>query len=211
MDMLGIHDYGLFVATGILLNLTPGQDTFYILGRSIAQGTRMGVASACGIAAGSLVHTAMAAVGLSALLATSAQAFTVVKLVGAAYLVYLGVRMLTAPGVASGLASGNGTDSARAAFREGALVNVLNPKVALFFLALMPQFIEPTSDTKVLAFLALGLTFVATGIVWCLVLAVWAGRARHLLTMHPPVLHGVSRIAGGLFILLGLRLAASRQ
>ena len=84
-------------------------------------------------------------------------------------------------------------------------------RYALFFLALMPQFIEPTSDTKVLAFLALGLTFVATGIVWCLVLAVWAGRARHLLTMHPPVLHGVSRIAGGLFILLGLRLAASRQ
>ena len=94
--MLGIHDYWLFVAAGVLLNLTPGQDTFYILGRSIAEGTRSGVASALGIAVGSLFHTAMAALGLSAVLATSASAFLVVKLVGAAYLVYLGVRMLMA-------------------------------------------------------------------------------------------------------------------
>src|SRR6185503_20353848 len=93
---LRLHDYWLFVLTGVLLNLTPGQDTFYILGRSVAEGTRSGVASALGIAVGSLVHTAMAALGLSAILAPSASAFTVVKLLGAAYLVYLGVRMLRA-------------------------------------------------------------------------------------------------------------------
>ena len=94
--MLGIHDYWLFVTAGVLLNLTPGQDTFYILGRSIAEGVRAGVASALGIMVGSLLHTAMAAIGLSAILATSASAFIVVKLVGAAYLVYIGVRMLVA-------------------------------------------------------------------------------------------------------------------
>src|SRR5205809_5548959 len=92
--MLGIHDYWLFVATGVLLNLTPGQDTLYILGRSIAQGRRIGVASALGITAGSVVHTLAAALGLSAVLATSASAFLVLKVVGAVYLVYLGARML---------------------------------------------------------------------------------------------------------------------
>src|SRR5262245_44796075 len=91
--MLGIHDYWLFLVSGVLLNPTPGQDTFYLLGRSVAEGTRSGVASALGITVGSLLHTAMAAVGLSAVLATSASAFAVVKLLGAAYLVYLGLRM----------------------------------------------------------------------------------------------------------------------
>lgn len=92
--MLGIHDYWLFVTTGVLFNLTPGQDTLYILGRSIAQGRQIGVASALGISAGGVVHTLAAALGLSAVLATSASAFVALKVVGAAYLVYLGVRML---------------------------------------------------------------------------------------------------------------------
>jgi threonine/homoserine/homoserine lactone efflux protein len=97
------------------------------------------------------------------------------------------------------------------AFRAGVLTNVLNPKVALFFLALMPQFIEPDSDTKVAAFVALGLTFVATGTLWCLVLAVSAGKLRAFFTRHPRGWRAVSQCAGGLFVLLGLRLAVSRQ
>lgn len=209
--MLGIHDYWLFVATGILLNLTPGQDTFYILGRSIAQGTRAGIASALGITVGSFIHTVMAAVGLSALLATSAYAFNIVKLLGAAYLVYLGVRMFTAPSAAPGLARTTVSSSALTAFRDGVVTNVLNPKVALFFLALMPQFIDPGSDSKVLAFVVLGLTFITTGTVWCLVLAVGAGKARHLFVRHERAMNFVSRAAGGVFVMLGLRLAVSRQ
>src|SRR5215471_4228972 len=154
--MLGIHDYWLFVASGVLLNLTPGQDTFYILGRSIAEGTRSGVASALGIAVGSVLHTAMAALGLSAVLATSASAFAVVKFFGAAYLVYLGVRMfMTANTGEPRRLRGTG---ALGAFRDGIVTNVLNPKVALFFLALMPQFIDRDSNTKVAAFIVLGLT-----------------------------------------------------
>lgn len=207
--MLGIHDYWLFVASGVLLNLTPGQDTFYILGRSMAEGTRSGVASALGIAVGSLFHTAMAALGLSAVLATSASAFTVVKLVGAAYLVYLGVRMLvTAKAVESPRVRHIGV---LGAFRDGILTNALNPKVALFFLALMPQFIDPDSSTKVAAFIGLGLTFVATGTLWCLALALSASQLRGFFLRHPRGWRAVSQAAGGLFILLGLRLAVSRR
>jgi len=207
--MLGIHDYWLFVVTGVLLNLTPGQDTFYILGRSIADGTRSGVASALGITVGSLLHTAMAAVGLSAVLATSASAFTVVKILGAAYLIYLGVRMLTTASVGEPpQVRGTG---ALSSFRDGILTNVLNPKVALFFLALMPQFIEPDSGTKVAAFIALGLTFVATGTAWCLILAISAGKLRGFFVRHPRGWRAVSQAAGCLFVLLGLRLAVSRQ
>ena len=209
--MLGIHDYWLFVATAVLLNLTPGQDTFYILGRSVAEGTRNGVASALGITIGSLLHTAMAALGLSAVLATSAQAFTVVKLLGAAYLIYLGVRMLTKASSLELVTPRFRRAAALGAFREGVVTNVLNPKVALFFLALMPQFIDPGSATKVAAFIALGLTFVATGSVWCLILAISAGKLRRFFLRHPSGWQAVSRAAGGLFIVLGLRLAATRQ
>jgi threonine/homoserine/homoserine lactone efflux protein len=209
--MLGIHDYWLFVATGVLLNLTPGQDTLYILGRSIAQGRQIGVASALGISAGSVVHTLGAALGLSAVLATSASAFVVLKVIGAVYLVYLGVRMLMARTAALGSTDIAGLVDVWTAFRQGMLTNILNPKVALFFLALMPQFIEADSPTKVGAFLVLGLTFLTTGTVWCLVLALGASRVRSFFADRPRALQGFSRASGALFIFLGLRLAASKQ
>src|SRR3989475_13235635 len=164
--MLGIHDYWLFVATGVLLNITTGQDTLYLLGRSLRQGRQIGVASALGVIAGSVVHTLAAALGLSAVLATSASAFLVLKVVGAAYLVYLGARMLITRTAAFGATDVTDSVDTWTAFRQGMLTNVLNPKVALFFLALMPQFIEPDSPTKVGAFLLLGLTFVTTGTAW---------------------------------------------
>src|SRR6266849_331519 len=209
--MLGIHDYWLFVATGVLLNLTPGEDTFYMLVRSLAQVRQIGVASALGITAGSVVHTLAAARGLSAVLATSASAFIALKIVGAVYLVYLGVRMLTTRTAAVGSTDIAGLVDMWTAFRQGMLTNVLNPKVALFFLALMPQFIEPDSPTKVGAFLVLGLTFLTTGTVWCLVLALGASRVRSFFASRPRALQGLSRGSGALFIVLGLRLAASKQ
>jgi len=210
--MLGIHDYGLFVAAGILLNLTPGQDTLYILGSSIANGRRIGIASALGIVTGCVVHTLAAALGLSAILASSAMAFTVVKLAGAAYLIYLGLRAITGARAhvlspTKGVAPG----SVIAAFRQGVITNVLNPKVALFFLALLPQFIDHDSPTKVAAFIALGLTFIATGTAWCLVLAVAASRVRGFLADRPRALVRFSQASGALFVLLGLRLAISER
>ena len=208
--MLGIHDYWLFVLTGVLLNLAPGQDTFYIVGRSLAQGTRIGIVSALGISAGSVVHTFAAAIGLSAILAASASAFTALKLIGAAYLVYLGVRMLMTSGSASGPTATLPAQSGWTAFRQGMLTNLLNPKVALFFLALMPQFIDAQSTTKVLAFIVLGATFVCTGTTWCLILALAAGKMRDSFARHPKRTALVSRMAGGVFVLLGLRLALTK-
>jgi threonine/homoserine/homoserine lactone efflux protein len=209
--MLGIHDYWLFVASGILLNLAPGQDTLYILGSSIGQGRRIGIASALGISAGCVVHTLAAALGLSAILATSATAFILVKLAGAAYLVYLGVRALIAPVQALGPLRDDASTSAALAFRRGVVTNVLNPKVALFFLALLPQFIDPGSPTKVAAFIALGLSFVATGTAWCLVLAVAAARVRGFFAANPRAFARLSRASGALFVFLGIRLAVSER
>src|SRR5688572_1022135 len=172
--MLGIHHYWLFIATAILLVITPGQDTFFILGRSLAGGRSAGIAAALGVTAGTVVHTLAAALGLSALLATSPYAFTAVKLAGAVYLLYFGVRALLTRD--SGLPADAPVDGAGrwSAFRQGVLTNVLNPKVALFFLALMPQFIDASSTSQVAAFLVLGVTFMALGVVWCVVLAVAA-------------------------------------
>lgn len=208
--MLGIHDYWLFMLTGALLNLAPGQDTFYIVGRSLAQGTRIGVVSALGINAGSVVHTLAAAIGLSAILAASASAFMALKLIGAVYLVYLGVRMLVTSGSTSGPTAALPAGSSWTAFRQGMLTNLLNPKVAIFFLAFMPQFIAAQSTTKVLAFLALGATFVCTGTTWCLILAFAAGKMRDSLVRHPKRGALIARAAGGAFVLLGLRLALAR-
>jgi threonine/homoserine/homoserine lactone efflux protein len=211
--MLGIHDYWLFIASGILLALAPGQDTMYIIGRSLTGGLRSGVASALGINVGCIIHTLMAAAGLSILLASSPAAFTAVKLCGAAYLVFLGGRLLFAK---RGTSAGAALDGAPAragawtAFAQGILTNVLNPKVALFFLALLPQFISPASPSKALAFLALGATFITTGTIWCLILAVGAARLRGFFERNPRARAGIDRATGGLFVLLGARLAWSR-
>ena len=209
--MLGIHDYWLFVLAGVLLNLTPGQDTFYILGASIAQGRRVGIASALGICSGCVVHTLAAAAGLSAILATPAAAFVIVKLAGAAYLIYLGVRYIMARDHDVAVAPSAVSRDAWRAFRQGVVTNVLNPKVALFFLAFLPQFIDRDSPDKIAAFVALGLTFVATGTAWCLFLAVGAASVRRFFAGHPGAFTRLSRFAGGLFVLLGLRLAVAER
>jgi threonine/homoserine/homoserine lactone efflux protein len=130
--MFGIHDFSLFLAAGILLNLTPGPDTVYILGRSIAQGRDAGVASALGICAGSIFHTSAAALGLSAILATSALAFGAIKLLGGAYLIFLGFKMVLDRHKHLSLPSNFRRRTTAAAFRQGVLTNILNPKVALF-------------------------------------------------------------------------------
>jgi threonine/homoserine/homoserine lactone efflux protein len=205
--MLGIHDFFVFLATGIVLNLTPGQDTFYILGRAISQGRSAGIASAVGISAGALVHTFAAALGLSALLAASATAFLAIKFAGAGYLIYLGARMLSTRPSAAPLPENFSSAGFFPVFRQGMLTNVLNPKVALFFLAFMPQFIAADSPNKFLAFITLGLCFVTTGTIWCFCLAWFASLLGDRLRGSAAFLN---RAAGVLFIFLGIRLAAAR-
>lgn len=208
--MFGIHDFGLFLAAGILLNLTPGPDTVYILGRSIAQGREAGVASALGISLGSIFHTCAAALGLSAILATSAIAFGTIKLIGGAYLIFLGVKMILDRRKQLSLPSNFRRRTTIAAFRQGVLTNILNPKVALFFLAFLPQFIDPASNTKVPAFILLGLTFVTTGTIWCLILAWFASVFSERLRANQTISQWLNRTAGTLFIFLGVRLATAK-
>src|SRR5882762_283546 len=209
--MLGIHDFGLFLVAGILLNLTPGPDTVYILGRSVAQGREAGIASALGICVGSIFHTCAAALGLSAILATSAVAFGAIKLLGGAYLVFLGIKMILDRRRQLSLPSSFRRRTTSAAFRQGILTNILNPKVALFFLAFLPQFIDPGSNAKIAAFISLRLTFVTTGTMWCLVLAWFASAFSERLRANETVAQWLNRTAGALFVFLGLRLATAKQ
>ena len=208
--MFGIHDFGLFLAAGVLLNLTPGPDTVYILGRSIAHGRKAGVASALGICVGSIFHTCAAALGLSAILGTSAVAFVAIKLLGGAYLIFLGIKLLLDRRRELSLPSNFRQRTSAAAFRQGVLTNVLNPKVALFFLAFLPQFIDPATTNKILAFVTLGLTFVTTGTIWCLILAWFASSFSDRLRASETVGQWVNRAIGALFIFLGARLAATK-
>jgi len=209
--MLGTHDLSLFILTGILLNFTPGQDTLYIVGRSISQGRQAGVLSVLGISSGSLVHTVAAAFGLSAILATSAFAFLVVKFAGAAYLAYLGVRMLLdRSGPIGSVADGFVPRSSWVIYRQGILTNVLNPKVALFFMAFLPQFVDPFGNTKVIAFLFLGALFIFTGTMWCLIVAWFAAAISRSLRERASAGAIIKRATGALFIGLGFKLAVSK-
>ena len=208
--MFGIHDFGIFLVTSLLLNLTPGTDTFYILGRTLSQGRSAGMASVLGIASGALVHTLAAALGLSALLAASATAFFVIKMAGAGYLIYLGARMLLARQPPASISSGFSSSALFAVYRQGLLTNVLNAKVALFFLAFLPQFVSVDSDSAHLGFAALGLCFVLSSTLWCFCLVWFASALRRYLMNDETVVTVLHRVAGGLFICLGLRLAASR-
>jgi threonine/homoserine/homoserine lactone efflux protein len=208
--MFGIHDFGLFLGAGILLNLTPGPDTAYILGRSIAQGREADIASALGICVGSIFHSCAAALGLSAILATSAVVFAAIKLLGGVYLIFLGIKMLLDRRRQLSLPSNFRRRTTIAAFRQGVFTNVLNPKVALFFLAFLPQFIDPASNMKLLAFLAPGLTFVTTGTIWCLILAWFASALSERLRANETIGQWLNRAAGALFVFLGARLATTK-
>jgi threonine/homoserine/homoserine lactone efflux protein len=205
--MLGIHDLWLFILSGLLLNITPGPDTIYILGRSVQLGWRGGAAAAFGVCCGCLVHVTGAAIGLSALLAASSTAFAIVKLVGAAYLLIIGIRMLLSRPQAIAAAADDGDVSLRKVFWQGAMTNALNPKVALFFLAFLPQFVAAEAPHKALAFALLGSIFVLNGTLWCLGLAAFAARAAQRIKRSARVLLWINRALGGFFIWLGVRVA----
>ena len=204
----------LFIAAGLLLNLTPGPDVLYIVSHALRSGAKSGVVAGLGITAGCFVHVFAAAVGVGALLAASATAFTVLKWVGAAYLVWVGVKLLF--GRASPVRWGSPAGSPPpyedtrlwAVFRGGFLTNVLNPKVAIFFLAFVPQFIAPETEHKALAFVLLGTLFninsVAVNSGWALA-AAWLARSDFV----QRGMRWLDRVAGAMFIGFGARLALS--
>lgn len=210
--MFGIQNYPLFITSGILLNITPGVDTIYILTRSIAHGRRAGMYSVLGIASGAIVHTLLAAFGLAALCSRIPVLFTVIKFLGSGYLMYLGIGTLAASSV---IAPGETTSLPPAAshviYRQGFLTNLLNPKVALFYVSFMPQFIHPAYEAKALPFLLLGATFITTGTIWCMGLAFFSSRFTELLRRKQR-LNFILRICSGMvFIGLGIKLLLERM
>jgi RhtB (resistance to homoserine/threonine) family protein len=201
----------LFIAAGWLLNLTPGPDVLYIVTHSLRSGARAGIIAGLGITAGCFVHIFAAAVGVSALLATSAMAFTVLKWMGAAYLLWIGVKILFSrrPQLTTDLRAVAASEPQRplkTIFIGGFWTNVLNPKVAIFFLAFVPQFIAPDAASPALAFALLGVLFnlnaipVNTG--WALV-AAWMARRDAV----QRGMHWLDRAAGVMFIGFGIKLA----
>jgi threonine/homoserine/homoserine lactone efflux protein len=207
--MLGIQGLWLFIISGLLLNITPGPDTAYIVGRSVQLGWRGGAAAALGISTGCLVHVFGTAIGLSALLAASSAAFTLVKWAGAAYLCYMGVTMLLSrsDAPADDAATASDAISLRQVFWQGALTNVLNPKVALFFLAFLPQFVAADSPHRPAAFVLLGLIFIFNGTLWCVGVAAFAARAAGRVRRSASTMLWLNRALGGLFVYIGVRIA----
>jgi threonine/homoserine/homoserine lactone efflux protein len=208
--MFETHDLMLFVVAGLLLNVTPGPDVLYIMSCSTAQGWRAGAAAAFGIAAGCVVHILAAALGLSALMTASATAFAVVKICGAAYLIYVGVSLMRSKPAAEPATPAVVPADTRKVFLQGFLTNALNPKVALFFLAFVPQFIDPAATHKALAFLFLGAIYNFNGTLWNLFVAWSAAKASGKLRKSGAVAW-MNRCIGGLFVLLGLRLAFAKS
>ena len=218
-EALGIEHLGLFMLAGWLLNLTPGPDVLCIVSNALRSGIRAGVAAALGVAAGCFIHIFAAALGVSALLAASSAAFTVLKWLGAAYLLYAGVRLLISAGGSSfdalpeapiGAADSVHLRDARSlkeVFYQGFLTNALNPKVALFFLAFVPQFIAPGAPNHVLAFLLLGCIFNINAIPVNIGFAALAALAARRLDAVQRSMQHLDRIAGVMFIAFGLKLA----
>lgn len=204
----------LFIVAGLLLNLTPGPDVLYIVSHALKSGARAGIVAAFGITAGCFVHIFAAAVGVSALLAASATAFTVLKWIGAAYLVWVGIRMLRSsapPAMDVGAQEQRPGDRAalKSVFFRGFATNALNPKVALFFLAFLPQFIGPGIEHKSLAFLLLGLLFNFNGLWVNIGWAVAAAWLSHRVGVVRRSMHWLERAAGAMFLGFGLKLAMS--
>ncbi|MGD6961219.1 LysE family translocator [Fictibacillus phosphorivorans] len=206
--MYGVINYEAFLLTGILLNLIPGTDTMYIIGRSMSQGRKAGVYSVLGIITGSLVHTLFVAFGLSLILVKSVFLFNTIKIIGVIYLVYLGIRMILDK---SNLSFQAATDSLniRKIYIQGMLTSLTNPKVSMFFIAFLPQFID-TKAVGPIPFLILGLTFTATGLLWCLFVAYFSSYVTKKLRGNQKIGTVLNKLTGLIFIGMGIKLLQTK-
>ena len=207
--MYGIINYEVFLITGILLNLIPGADTMYIVGRSISQGRKAGVYSVFGIITGSLVHTLLVAFGLSIILTKSIILFNSIKIIGVIYLVYLGIRMMIDKTNINFQANASSKLNIRKIYVQGFLTSITNPKVALFFIAFLPQFIDTKSSSPI-SFIILGLTFTITGLLWCLFIAYFSSFVTKKLRGNEKVGMVLNKITGIIFIGMGLKLLQAK-
>ncbi|MBZ9772104.1 LysE family translocator [Mesorhizobium sp. CO1-1-8] len=199
-----------YIAVVLGFVFIPGPATLLTIARATSSGTKVGIATGAGIAAGDVFHTVMAMIGISAIIAASATLFSVIKYIGAAYLIYLGVRAIMEKTPANP-AAGALAISAGKAFRQAVLTEVLNPKTALFFLAFLPQFVRPENGTVMLQMAALGGIFVVLGLSSTVVFAVSAGRLGTFLRRNPSVLRLQGKVVGGIYCALGVRLALQQR
>ena len=208
--MDGIINFEVFLVAAILLNLTPGTDTMYIVSRSMAQGRAAGIYSALGITGGIMIHTFLAAFGLSLILVQSSFLFNAIKIIGAVYLAYLGIQMIRAK-KSENEQQTLAKASNKKIFLQGLITNVTNPKVALFFLAFLPQFIETGSGgINPIPFLILGLTFTLTGGTWSVITALFASMATAKLRGNAKVAVVLNKLTGIVFIVMGLKLLSTK-
>ncbi|MCP3940871.1 MAG: LysE family translocator [Desulfobacteraceae bacterium] len=205
--MLGIENYTGFIIAVIILNLTPGVDTIYVVTRSVSQGKRAGIVSVAGIMTGCVIHVLCAAFGLSLILSTSATAFTLVKWAGALYLIFLGLKTLMDKKTAFDTADNRfATKDLVKIYRQGVITNVLNPKVALFFLSFLPQFINPQAAQGPLPFLALGSIFLISSCIWFMVLTKIAAKMTNTLRNNHRIGLTLQKISGTIFLGFGFKL-----
>ena len=210
--MGSLEQFLVFFAAAVLLNVSPGADHVFILGRTVAQGRRAGFLSSWGVCSGAMIHVLAAAFGISAILAASATAFTIVKLAGAAYLIWLGLRALRSQGLAIPTsAEGLKPASPWAIYRQGLIVDLLNPKVAVFFMAFLPQFVDPRLGHAGLQMIALGAVVIAVALVWETILIFGAGALSRRLRAQPAIARWINRVTGATVIWLGVRLAIERR
>jgi RhtB (resistance to homoserine/threonine) family protein len=210
--MEAILHFETFVAAAILLNITPGNDTIYILTKSISQGKKAGVISVLGISTGCAVHTVLAAFGLSLVISQSMILFNTIKYAGVLYLFYVGYQLLTQKTALGGAdIQKQGSVNNWKIYRDAIFTNILNPKVALFFIAFLPQFIDPAFKNTVVPFLILGTTFIVTGTLWCLILAIFAAVVFQKLRSSKSVASYVNKICGLTLIGLGIKVAFTKS
>lgn len=188
----------------------PGPATLLTVARATTSGTRVGIATGAGITFGDIIHTIMAVVGISAVIAASATLFSVIKYIGAAYLVYLGIKAIAEKAPAS-LAQGRAPITASKAFKQAVLAEVLNPKTALFFLAFLPQFVNPANGNVMVQLTVLGVLFALIGFVSTIVFAVGAGGLGNFLRRNPTVLKWQGKVVGSIYCALGVRLALQER
>ncbi|MER9405984.1 LysE family translocator [Mesorhizobium caraganae] len=208
--MIDLSTLMAYVAVVLGFVFIPGPATLLTVARATSSGTRVGIATGAGVAAGDVFHTVMAMVGISAIIATSATLFSIVKYIGAAYLVYLGIRAIIERTPANPTA-GVLAISAGKAFRQAVLTEVLNPKTALFFLAFLPQFVRPENGSVMLQLMTLGIVFVLLGLFSTVVFAVSAGRLGTFLRRNPSVVRWQGKVVGGIYSALGVRLALQQR
>lgn len=208
---MGIIHLETFILAVIIFALTPGVDTIYILNRTISQGWKAGIYSSLGILSGVLFHITLATLGLSVILAESALAFSILKYLGAAYLCYLGIMSLFAKKRIVTNLKTTKKDSMCRIYISGVVTNVFNPKVALFFLAFFPQFIEPNYQGVINPFFSLGIIYILIDLLWCLLITFSISFFTKKVLESPKIGLWMSRISGLVYLALGIKIALSKR